>query len=283
MNIANHINYYNRNELLDQRNALINNRGDYTTGNSIHQIQTVQIISLEEWDRLGAILGSTNPQIGHLFRVPLNYIYNLLEDYENGLGNANGQLLISMIIGYRNHVFTAIFFIHTDPHHHWIDGEMFQVQFIEGDNIHTFIGQFFNNNHTLIENVTEYEMIRIVRDEESAIQLIDTFVQGFQSLEIDIVHLRNFSFGENIDIINYDLPIPNYINEIYYPNIPPQIINYSWLSNEVQDVEFECAICLCAHDIYVKTPCGHVFGKNCLSTWIQTGNMNCPYCRSNFN
>ncbi len=86
-----------------------------------------------------------------------------------------------------------------------------------------------------------------------------------------------------IVIINYDLPIPNYINEIYYPNIPPQIINYSWLSNEVDDVESECAICLCTHDIYVKTPCEHVFGKNCLSTWIQTGKMNCPYCRSNFN
>jgi hypothetical protein len=304
MNISNHINYNNRNDLLHRRNALINNRGDYTTGNSIHQIQTVQIISLEEWDQLGNILGSTNPDIDYLFRVPLNYINNLLEDYQNGIGNANGQLLISMIIGYRNHVFTAIFFIHTDPHHHWIDGEMFQVQFLEGDNIHTFIRQFFNNTYTLVENVSEYEMLRIVRDEMSAIQLIDTFVEGFESLIIENVNLRNFSFGDNIDIINndlpipnyidneqdsnyiyqiYDLPIPNYINEIYYPNIPPQIENYSWFDNQIEDEECDCAICLYPHDTYVKTPCGHIFGKNCLLTWIHTGKMNCPYCRSNFN
>ena len=305
MNYSNHINYNNRHQLRDQRNALINNRGDYTTGHRIHQIVTVQIISREEWNNLGDVLGSTNPEIDYLFRVPLNYIDNLLEDYEFGIGSLNGQLLISMIIEYNNDMFNAIFFIHKHPHQNFIDGEMFQVQFLEGDNIHRFIGEFFNNAFTLLENVTEYEMLRLVRDEGSAIQLLETFLEeGFHSLIIENVPVRNFSFGNNIEIINndlpipnyidyaedsnyiyqiYDLPIPNYINEIYYPNIPPQIEDYIWFNNQIDDQESECAICLYTHDTYVKTPCGHVFGKNCLLTWIQTGKMNCPYCRSNFN
>jgi hypothetical protein len=313
MNYSNHINYNNRHQLSDQRNALINNRGDYTTGNRIHQIVTVQIISREEWDNLGHVLGSTNPQIDYLFRVPLNYINNLLEDYENGIGSINGQLLISMIIEYSNDMFNAIFFIHNAPHHNFIDGEIFQVQFLEGNNIHRFIGEFFNNDFTLVENVTEYEMLRLVRDEGCAIQLLETFLEGFDSLIIENGPHRNFSFGDNIEIINNDLPIPNYIdnledsnyiygiynlpipnyidnledsnyiNQIYYPNLPRQIPNYSWLAVDNEELECDCAICLYPHDTYVKTPCGHIFGKNCLLTWIETGKKNCPYCRSNFN
>lgn len=288
MNYSNHINYNNRHQFSDQRNALINNKVDYITGHRIHQIQTIQINSREEWNNLGDVLGLNNPQIvDYLFRFPLNYIEDLLYDYEIGIGNTNGQLLISMIIGYSNDMFNAIFFVHKDPHHNFIDGEIFQIQFSEGDNIHTFIQEFFRNRQ--LENVTEYELLRLVRDHESAIQLLEIFSEGFHSLIIEDPLVRNFSFGVNIEIVynENDLPIPNYVNDLQYSNymyhifnIPKPIGNYNWFNNFIHDEECDCAICLHKHDTYVKTPCGHLFGKNCLLTWIQTGKIDCPYCRS---
>jgi len=290
----------NYQQFFNRRDALINNRGDYTTGNQIHQIQTVQIICREEWNNIGSVFSFYNSYIRNLFRYPNNYISNLLHDFDNGLGNTNGDLLISMIIENRNRSYNAIFFIHVYHHENCFNSEMFYVQFLEHSNILTFIPQLFNNTYTLVQNITEYQMLRMVRDEVCAIELLEIFLEGFNSLIIDNVPQRNFNFDRNADIINMDLPIPNYIdnhednyiiniiqvpnyiNHINYPNIPQQIQNYSWLDNQIDDQECDCSICLNKHDTYVKTPCGHLFGKNCLVTWIQLGKITCPYCRSSF-
>ncbi len=31
----------------------------------------------------------------------------------------------------------------------------------------------------------------------------------------------------------------------------------------------------------IKTPCGHMFCKDCISTWVRNGSRSCPYCRTN--
>lgn len=54
-----------------------------------------------------------------------------------------------------------------------------------------------------------------------------------------------------------------------------------WLNTEIElpPGENSCSICLCEHDIYVRTNCGHVFGKSCIMRWIEQEHINCPMCR----
>lgn len=283
MNIQYHNRLNSTNQLLARRDALINNRADYRTGNRLHQIQTVQIISWEEWDNLGRVLGAGHPEISNLFRVPLNYIYNLLEDYDLGLGNYNGDLLLSMIIEYRNNMYNAIFFIHTNPHLHFIDGEMFRLQFSESDNIKRFLDNTFTDQFTLIRDISEYQLLRLVRDEQSAIYLLNTFLETFNSLQIIPHRVQNFRFDDDIEIIRNDIEIINHIIPDYSEIIQNRVVpHYSWLDEEYEELDTDCSICLYPHDRYIRTPCGHIFGKNCLQYWIETGKKNCPYCRSDF-
>ena len=259
--------------LIGHRNSLINNMPQYQTADRLHQIQTIQIINQQEWDNFGDMVCSVNNEVSSLFRFPDNYINSLLQDYENGYGNFNGDLLISFISEYRNGMYNTIFFIHTDPHNPLVDGEMFQIQFMEDTNINRYINELFYNS--LVENISEYQMITLVREEQSAIDLIYTFLYGFNSLLISNEPIRNFSFGVVDQPINNEF-IPMPIN--IYPVVP----HFTWMDVEIETSVHDCSICLCSHDKYVKTPCGHIFGKNCLSTWIDTGKNTCPYCRTNF-
>jgi hypothetical protein len=54
-----------------------------------------------------------------------------------------------------------------------------------------------------------------------------------------------------------------------------------WLNTEIElpSGKNSCSICLCEHDTYVRTNCGHVFGKNCIMQWIEHEHINCPMCR----
>ena len=54
-----------------------------------------------------------------------------------------------------------------------------------------------------------------------------------------------------------------------------------WLNTEIElpPGENSCSICLYEHDTYVRTNCGHVFGKNCIMRWIEHEHINCPMCR----
>ena len=56
------------------------------------------------------------------------------------------------------------------------------------------------------------------------------------------------------------------------------ILNNEFLHNDNCE---ECSICLYKHDTYIKTTCGHIFGKDCIIEWINLGKSSCPYCRSN--
>lgn len=51
---------------------------------------------------------------------------------------------------------------------------------------------------------------------------------------------------------------------------------------ELRDVDSECAVCFSEFDSKnqaVKTPCGHIFGSDCLGKWAQKKNT-CPICRA---
>ena len=175
-----------------RRNALINNTNNYRTGERLHQVKTFQIASMDDWELIGDTIQAADPQAGNLFDYPCNYIYNLLLDYENGIGNLNGDLRISMLQKYSNNTYTAIFFIYKSPHEHFIDGEMLRIQFEQDDNTFLSLGVIFDDS--MIQEISEYEMLTLVREEESAISLLDEFSAGFDSLRV--YHGRALRFNE---------------------------------------------------------------------------------------
>ena len=45
-------------------------------------------------------------------------------------------------------------------------------------------------------------------------------------------------------------------------------------------MSFECAICLCRNNDWVKIKCGHRFCEECLEKWSTTNKLTCPLCRT---
>jgi hypothetical protein len=181
-----------------RRNALINNTNNYRTGEILHQVKTFQIGSMDDWELIGDTIRAADPQAGDFFDYPSNYIYNLLLDYENGIGNLNGDLRISMLQKYSNNTYTAIFFIYKSPHEHFIDGEMLRIQFEQDDNTFLSLSVIFDD--TLVQEMSEYQMLTLVREEESAISLLDEFSAGFDSLRV--YHGRALRFNEIDERLN---------------------------------------------------------------------------------
>ena len=181
-----------------RRNAMINNTNNYRTGEILHQVKTFQIASMDDWELIGDIIQAADPQAGDLFDYPCNYIYNLLLDYENGIGNLNGDLRISMLQKYSNNTYTAIFFIYKSPHEHFMDGEMLRIQFEQDDNTFLSLGVIFDDS--LIQEISEYQMLTLVREEESAISLLDEFRAGFDSLRV--YHGRALRFNDIDERLN---------------------------------------------------------------------------------
>ncbi len=65
----------------------------------------------------------------------------------------------------------------------------------------------------------------------------------------------------------------------YLSSLNPEYMK--WLNTEIElpSCDNSCCICLCEHDTYVRTNCGHIFGKNCIMKWIEGEHINCPMCR----
>ena len=119
---------------------------------------------------------------------------------------------------------------------------------------------------------------------------------------IDIIQNSNVLLSAScngcIDIVEYLLSLTdeyNYANileneyitngEIYTMILNTYLnkINRGWLyiklDNEVNDKTIECPICTDKLDIYIKTPCNHIFCETCIKTWF-IKNTICPYCRT---
>ena len=54
----------------------------------------------------------------------------------------------------------------------------------------------------------------------------------------------------------------------------------------MSDEKNSCVIC-CEqlttdgdHEIVVLTPCGHIFGRSCVTAWIKGGKAECPNCKT---
>lgn len=83
------------------------------------------------------------------------------------------------------------------------------------------------------------------------------------------------------DIMNCVKQCEIYRDLCYYlSSLNPEYMK--WLNTEIElpPGDNTCCICLCSHDTFVRTNCGHIFGKNCIMKWIEGEHINCPMCRS---
>lgn len=105
--------------------------------------------------------------------------------------------------------------------------------------------------------------------------------KAFNKKQIHIVHRILEIYPElPFDIMNTVKEYEHYRDLCnYLMGLHPEYM--TWLNTEIElpSGENSCSICLCEHDTYVRTNCGHVFGKSCIMRWIEQEHINCPMCR----
>jgi hypothetical protein len=109
--------------------------------------------------------------------------------------------------------------------------------------------------------------------------------EAFNKNHTRIVHIILSRCKElPLDILSIYQEYPHYHDlYTYIMLVNPNFMD--WLNCEFSpvdtDKDIDCAICLCDHDTFVKTKCGHIFGKKCILKWIEHGKTDCPMCRRN--
>jgi hypothetical protein len=170
-------------EEVNNRNCFINNTAGYSTGNVVHDVQTLQIASREDWNNLGAIFPIDNRDF---FDYPRQYIEDLLSHFDQGHGNAYGDLLVSLLReeNHENGIHRAIFIIFVNPHRRFLDGDFVFTEYTDGDATHLMIQEMFDENpYSMVETLTEYDILNLAASQLVAEYLMyEFFYDGFVSM-----------------------------------------------------------------------------------------------------
>ena len=156
---------------LDIRRNSINNTGNYRTGNNIHDVQLLQIGSRQDWETFRNLFGCP------LFENPPPYVGQLLDHLDNGIGSIYGDLQImlfrSFAGGLSHYAFFAIIVV---PHQHFIDGDIEPFLYTDGDQTDMNLRALFDDNpHSIVREITEYEILDLVNENNIALELLDFF------------------------------------------------------------------------------------------------------------
>ena len=86
---------------------------------------------------------------------------------------------------------------------------------------------------------------------------------------------------QNRDLTPEDYELLLRLDERVAPKTVTQDILDSFETDIVtkNEVEMECAVCMEAYQLgqeRTHLPCGHVFHKNCIDTWLKNSSLNCP-------
>jgi hypothetical protein len=159
-------------EQLSIRRNGINNTGNYRSGNHTHNVQMRQIGSRQDWETFYNLFGF------QLFANPSPYVVELLDHLDNGFGSLYGELQIMLFRSFagENAAHYAFFMIVIDPHRHFIDGDIEPFLYTDGDQTDINLRALFDNNpHSIINEITEYEILDLVREHNVALELLDFF------------------------------------------------------------------------------------------------------------
>lgn len=157
---------------LDIRRNSINNTANYRSGNNIHNVQSLQISCRQDWETFRNLFGCP------LFENPSHYVEQLLDHLDNGFGSIYGDLQIMLFRSFAGDGLShyAFFMIIVDPHRHFIDGEIEPFLYTDGDQTDMNLRALFDDNpHSIVREITEYEILDLVNENNIALELIDFF------------------------------------------------------------------------------------------------------------
>jgi hypothetical protein len=194
-------------EQLNIRRNIVNNTDNYLSGNREHNVQMLQICSRQEWEMFHDLFGLA------LFANPSPYVRELLDDMDNGFGSIYGNLQIMLFRSFAGGISHYAFFtIIIDPHRHFIDGDIEPFLYTDGDQLDMNLRMLFDDNpHSIVNEITEYEILNLVREHNFARELIDFFqnndvenvrIQPPPNRGIDLAELYFAALGDD-NIIPY--------------------------------------------------------------------------------
>jgi hypothetical protein len=157
---------------LDIRRNSINNTANYRSGNNIHNVQSLQISCRQDWETFRNLFGCP------LFETPPPYVRQLLDHLDNGFGSIYGELQIMLFRSFAGDGLShyAFFAIIVDPHQHFIDGGIEPFLYTDGDQTDTNLRALFDDNpHSIVREITEYEILDLVNENNTALELLDFF------------------------------------------------------------------------------------------------------------
>lgn len=152
--------------LREERMRAINNTDGYRNGNRIHQLRTIQIIDAAHWNQLFG-RESLNPTLRE-------YIQALFHPYQRE-DQITPRMEVSLLMmeNYRPRVHVAVFIVYLVPHHPFYDGHIIQMEFSNDSYIHQTINRMFDvNEHAVVSQATEYEILNFAADTDEMIDLI---------------------------------------------------------------------------------------------------------------
>jgi hypothetical protein len=233
-------------EAVNNRNCFINNTAGYNTGNAVHEAQSLQIASREDWNNVGAIF-PVDDRAREFFETPYPFIEELLRHFDLGHGNAYGDLHVSLLreLNQANGIYRAILMIYVTPHRDFVDGDFLFTEYSHGDATYLAIQEMFDENpYNYTEQLTEYDILNLAADQLDAEHLMNEyFYDGFVSMRfLDDEHNQAQPFenhyvnqlppppppDHDLDLAYiYFEQIANYPDEEFDENIIPY-----WLENE---------------------------------------------------
>jgi hypothetical protein len=164
-----------------RRQALINNTPDYPTGDHIHHGRTIQMVDQHDWY---ALFGN---EILHPDLV--SYAEHSMQCFEQGIPDG-GELEVTLLMERdfnRPGRHLAVLLIHLTPHRQFYNGHVVQIEFDEGSFTHRTIERLFDlQTNAIVVQMSEYDVLKYLADEYEMLDLLDTFLHGFNPMRFGI-------------------------------------------------------------------------------------------------
>ena len=169
---------------LRSRASIVNNTDNYYTGNRVHHLRSIQMVSLEDWNLLFG-----GPYAAYVHRNAAEYGRRMILEMVNGTVPISEDLNVSLLLeeNVRPGVHRAVFIIHANSHRAMCYGHMVCYDVAAAGQSHQRIEEMFDiNSNAVIEQCTEYDILSLLADEDEMRDLLDlVFLRGFETQRFD--------------------------------------------------------------------------------------------------
>ena len=164
-----------------RRQKLINNTQNYHTGNVIHHGRPIQMVDPYDWNAL----------FGNVFLPAdlVSYAEDSIRYAQDGILDG-GQMEVTLLMerdfnGPGRHL--GVFLIHLTPHRQFYNGHVVKIYFQENSIIcHTIERLFDIQTKAIVVQMSEYDILKFLADEDEMLSLLDTFLHGFNPMRFGI-------------------------------------------------------------------------------------------------